>query len=68
MLQWSAGGLNEMNNMNQYGNNLIAPYGQNGYSHFFNGQNYNYNSQYHLNKIATGYDMVDIIEEQDKKD
>lgn len=32
-----------MNNMNQYGNNLIAPYGQNGYSHFFNGQNYNYN-------------------------
>ena len=25
-------------------------------------------TQYHLNKIATGYDMVDIIEEQDKKD
>ena len=35
-----------MNNMNQYGNNLIAPYGQSGYSHFFNGQNYNqYNRQ-----------------------
>ena len=30
-----------MNNMNQYGNNLIAPYGQTGYSPFFNGQNYN---------------------------
>ncbi len=30
-----------MNNMNQYGNNLIAPYGQTGYSPFFYGQNYN---------------------------
>lgn len=28
-----------MTNMNQYGNNLIAPYGQNGYSPFFNGKN-----------------------------
>lgn len=24
-------------------------------------------TQYHLNKIATNYDMTDIIEEQDKK-
>lgn len=30
-----------MNNMNQYGNNLNAPYGQVGYSPFFNGKNYN---------------------------
>ena len=30
-----------MNNMNQYGNNLNAPYGQIGYSPFFNGKNYN---------------------------
>ena len=28
----------------QYGNNLIAPYGQNGYSPFFNGKN-SYNQQ-----------------------
>lgn len=28
-----------MNNMNQYGNNLNAPYGQLGYSPFFNGRN-----------------------------
>lgn len=27
------------NNMQFYGNNLNAPYGQNGYSHFFNGKN-----------------------------
>ena len=30
-----------MNNMNQYGNNLIAPYGQTGYSPYFFGKNYN---------------------------
>lgn len=35
-----------MTNMNQYGNNLIAPYGQNGYSPFFNGKNqYSQNQQ-----------------------
>ena len=33
-----------MTNMNQYGNNLIAPYGQNGYSPFFNGRS-SYNQQ-----------------------
>ena len=27
--------------MQQYGNNLNAPYGQQDYSHFFNGKNYN---------------------------
>ena len=30
-----------MNNMNNYGNNLNAPYGQNGYSPYFYGKNYN---------------------------
>lgn len=30
-----------MNNMNQYGNNLNAPYGQIGYSPYFYGKNYN---------------------------
>lgn len=30
-----------MNNMNQYGNNLNAPYGQTGYSPYFFGKNYN---------------------------
>ena len=33
-----------MTSMQQYGNNLIAPYGQNGYSPFFNGRN-SYNQQ-----------------------
>ena len=33
-----------MNNMNQFGNNLNAPYGQNDYSQFFYGKN-NYNNQ-----------------------
>ena len=40
MLHMECGGKNEMNNnMQFYGNNLNAPYGQNGYSHFFNGKN-----------------------------
>lgn len=30
-----------MNNMNNYGNNLNAPYGQTGYSPYFFGKNYN---------------------------
>lgn len=30
-----------MNNMNNYGNNLNAPYGQAGYSPYFYGKNYN---------------------------
>ena len=76
-----------MNNMNQFGNNLNAPYGQNDYSQFFYGKNQygqqqqqqNMNNllwvqgiegakaeQYHLNKVAVGYDIVYIIEEQDK--
>ena len=84
---------NEMN-MNQYGNNLIAPYGQNDYSPFFNGRRYQdlyrelfslgkiadckeidllisdvkneiFNAeQYHLEKISTNYDMIEIINEQ----
>ena len=33
--------MNEMNNMNNYGNNLNAPYGQTGYSPYFFGKNYN---------------------------
>ena len=33
--------MNEMNNMNNYGNNLNAPYGQAGYSPYFYGKNYN---------------------------
>ena len=39
MLHMECRRMNEAMNMNQYGNNLIAPYGQNGYSPFFYGRN-----------------------------
>ena len=41
-----------MNNMNQFGNNLNAPYGQNDYSQFFYGKNqYGQQQQQNMNNL-----------------
>lgn len=57
-----------MNSINQYGNSLIVPYGQNGYSPYFFGKA-NYNAQ--PNEAPTNNLLwvqgVEIINEQNKK-